>query len=220
MWVKHRDSIVESLITDIDDQLLQESRDILFRSAVDLYDEILDSQGIEGRAYLSMKKRKTTANNAKYCYNLYVFCAGIISIFPRDILSSDSKSIYTTQDQCSQYKGDDKTANELNKVEKKCKCEELENMLIKVVDEIKLLKEQIDLINGNEISVGKRNKEKFEKLFQRLRDIEQSNLKKSTPKCDQDGLVTAANQNNASPKPFGIDIGISKHVNPFHWSQK
>ena len=28
-------------------------------------------------------------------------------------------------------------------------------MLIKVVDEIKLLKEQIDLINGNEISVGK-----------------------------------------------------------------
>ena len=115
--VKHRDSIVESLITDIDDQLLQESRDILFRSAVDLYDEILDSQGIEGSAYLSMKKRKTTANNAKDCHNLFAFCAGIISIFPRDILSSDSKYINTTQDECSQYKGDDKTANELNKVE-------------------------------------------------------------------------------------------------------
>ena len=73
-------------------------------------------------------------------------------------------------------------------------------MSIQVVDEINLLKEQINLINGNEISVGKRNNEKFGKLFQGLRNIEQSNLEKSTPKCDQDGLVTEANQNNASPK--------------------
>ena len=123
--VKHRGSIVESLITDIDDQLLEKSRDILFRSAVDLYDEIPDSQEIEGRAYLSMKKRKTTANNAKGCYNLFAFCAGIISIFPSDTLSSDSKYTNTTQDQCSQYNEDDKTANELNKEEKKCKCDEL-----------------------------------------------------------------------------------------------
>lgn len=62
--VRPRQDIIESLMNEIDEDILKECRDLLFKSAVERYDEILDASGIEENPYLQMKKRKTNANDA------------------------------------------------------------------------------------------------------------------------------------------------------------
>lgn len=92
-------SIVESLVFEIDPDEILEARETLFKYAQGRYDEQLDMVGIQEPASLCMEVRKgdkAPVANAKDVCDLFMYSAGLISHFPREILSSSSRFVEIT----------------------------------------------------------------------------------------------------------------------------
>ena len=89
--------VVEELMSDVESDLMRESRDVLFTAAVGLYDEQLEANGISGgKAKVELKNRRGDNANEKVAYdmvNLVIYVCGLEKFFPRDVLSSKSTYI-------------------------------------------------------------------------------------------------------------------------------
>ena len=87
--------VVDELVYEIDDDLILESREIMFKEATSRYIAILENSSYDptqGIPVLTMIKRRQgdrmKFNNCKDLVDLYVYAAGLTDIFPRDTLST------------------------------------------------------------------------------------------------------------------------------------
>ena len=159
---------MELLITEIDEELLKECRNTLFQAAVDRYDDMLDMNGLGGNAYLQIKKRKTVANDAKDCYGLFCFIAGLTKFFPRELLSASSKYIDIFDGKQSESDMNHTIEREVNG----CKCKELEAAIIKIISDLGELQEKVDRGNDEKLTMEKKINVNIGKLYDRVRAIE------------------------------------------------
>ena len=165
--IKPRQDIVELLITEIDEELLKECRNTLFQAAVDRYDDMLDMNGLGRNAYLQIKKRKTVANDAKDCYGLFCYIAGLTKFFPRELLSA-SKYIDIFDGKQSESDMNHTIEREVNG----CKCKELEAAIIKIISDLGELQEKVDRGNDEKLTMEKKINVNIGKLYDRVRAIE------------------------------------------------
>ena len=89
-----RGDIVESLVDDVDADVVIEARNVLFRAAQSRYDEQLDTAGIDEQARLCIKTRKgdkARTANARDVSDLFLYVAELTGSFPREVLSCNSK---------------------------------------------------------------------------------------------------------------------------------
>ena len=91
---KSKAYIVEELISHIDGSELQECREYVFKVAIGIYDEKLESVNITGgRAKLELKQRRGESVDEKSASDiteLVIYVCGLSKYFPPDVLSSRS----------------------------------------------------------------------------------------------------------------------------------
>ena len=89
-----KSDIIQELCNDVDDDLVCETRELIFKAATCRYIELLENSGYDptvGVPVLILKRRKgdqMRVINCKDVVDLLVFASGFSDIFPRDTLSS------------------------------------------------------------------------------------------------------------------------------------
>ena len=91
-----RNKVVDVLSVDIERDLLVETRDLLFRHAVERYKGQLREANIHEQPDLSAKRRtgeKAMASLSGDVVDLYLFAGGFVDVFPKAVLGNAGKYI-------------------------------------------------------------------------------------------------------------------------------
>ena len=82
--------IKDDLITDIDYEVLQKCRKILFNYAVDMYHEQLAESGIHDKVTMEPIMRRTSGTTASDIIDIYMYVIGVVKYFPKGVLNNTS----------------------------------------------------------------------------------------------------------------------------------
>ena len=103
--------IVNELMEHIDQDLVIETRELMYKAACSRYIELLERQDYDpniGIPYMVLKKRTGDTKEAKNCsdtVDLLIFATGLGDSFPRDVLSGPSKFVELSDIKLTSGKG-------------------------------------------------------------------------------------------------------------------
>ena len=163
--------IIESLVDEVDSDVVLETRILLFRLAQGRYDEQLDQASITEQAKLCLKTRKgakASGANATDVCELFLYAAEITSIFPRDVLSCSSKYV--------DIQGSPPPGRETDRCEHIKDITELYKKLADLASASRTVREELALVQKERRAEHAENQRTFSALKAEIEELKKADL--------------------------------------------
>ncbi len=195
--------VAESLLVDIERDLMVQSRECLFKHAVERYKEELRSVNIQESPDLYAKRRtgeKATISLSNDIVDLYVYAGNLVDTFPKAILGNAGKYIEFKRPTAQ------KTTGELDSVGIQRRLAEMASKLSEQCEQVKTMQKDIESI-----------KESYEKRIKSL-EVELGKAKKAVQDiaemCRPADKKTSDNARTEQVKTRDTNVSVSADTNP------
>lgn len=201
-----RNNTVDVLSTELERDVLVETRDIVFKSSVERYKEQLLECGIQEVPIMSVKRRSgEKAAEALACdiVDLYAFGAGLVDFFPKGVLGSTSKYIEVRKQQSKNRPGE----KSLDIVDVQRRLSELANITSEQSEQMKTMQQAMKDMEANYDTNIKRLESEMETLKTELggrKQVNSVNTKQGEHTDTQPALVRNSNVTPLMPKSTAI----------------